>query len=98
VFFVPLWLIGIRAGRRSFVAICASRLDDFRTLQGMEMIAAGWNIRMVEYLRPKSRGIVAVQFRPDRYKWLQVREIGQTTKKQRNPALFPAGFVAVFQG
>src|SRR5690242_7807714 len=80
------------------VAICASLSDDFRTLQGMETIAAWGNILVREYLRPELRGIVAVQFRPDRYKWLQEQEIRQMTKKQRDLAPSPADFSISFQG
>jgi hypothetical protein len=88
----------IEFDRWSSVAICASRLDDFRTCQGMATTTACRNILISKDLQPKTRGIVPVQFRPDRYKWLRAQEIRQTTKKQRDPPLCPAGLALVSQG
>jgi len=71
----------VTAGDWPVLRFCATRPDRFRTLQSTAMIAGSRNTRIGLNLQPKSRGIVAVQFRPDSNKPSLSLEIRQTKKK-----------------
>ena len=80
------------------VAICAARLDEFRSLQHTDTIAVRCNRRVSLRLRPELRSIVAVQFRPNGNKALRRLEIRQPRKKFRGFGSLPDAGILVSQG
>ena len=70
------------AARVPGVAFCVTRLASFRTLQHTDTVAVWWKIRTDDYLRRRSRLIIAVQFCPDCDKALWRLEIPLRTKKR----------------
>jgi len=80
------------AGRASGVAICATELDHFRSLQSAATVADFRNIRISEHLRPKSRPTAAAQFCTNRSKVLRRLQIRQTRNKKRQTGSSARGF------
>jgi hypothetical protein len=76
----------------SGVAICSTRLDEFRSWQSTATIAVGNNLRVKQCLRRESRPIVSGQKRPKGNNALWRLEIRPKRKKSRRSGCLPASF------
>ena len=80
------------AGRESSVAICATRVERFRTWPHAVPVAVFGNIHPNEHLRQKSRLIGTAQFCTNWSKALRGLEICQMPENKRQSGLSAAGF------